>query len=203
MPGQSVDVSEVRFQQKLIDGIKQGWIEIRRGERVYSHHYFAVLHQVLRLLATGPKAEMMRGEVSRLRGMAIPGSLFSGKDGRDIERFNVGQRRALLMMGDYLLREWPERFITFCRQRRLWSSTLLKDFEEAPFWYWRVVRGSLYHISYCPSDEEVFSAISYLNKIGAVVSTKAISKCLGVNNIFRKRKSKDSFVITKSESRKR
>lgn len=188
--------SEVRFQQKLLDGVKQGWLEIRAGERVYSHLYFMVLHQMLRLLTTGPKAEMMRNGVGRLCGIDSPASLFSGKHGRDIERLTVAQRRALLIMGDYLLQAWPQNFITFCQQHRVWSSTLLKDFERAPFWYWRVVHDDLYHPSYCPSDEEVLSAISHLKRTGRVLTTKGISKCLGVNNVFRKRRTKGCQLVS-------
>lgn len=189
------DGAEVLFQQKLLAGIKQGWIDVRDGERVYTHLYFMALHQVMRLLATGPKAEMIRAEVACSCGIKPLTSLFSGKHRRDIERLNVNQRRVLLVMADYLLQEWPDRFIAFCQQLRVWSSTLLKDFEHAPFWYWQVVHDHLYQISYCPSDEEIYSVIKYIDKMGMVVHTKAISRCLGVNNIFRKRKSKASFNI--------
>lgn len=189
---------EVSFQRKLLDGISQGWVEVRPGERVYSHLYFTALHQLLRLMTTGPKAEMIRNGVSGLCGIDSPSPMFSGKHGRDVERLNVGQRRALLIMGDYLLREWPLNFIAFCRRHRVWSSTLLKDFERAPFWFWRAVHDHLYRPSYCPSDEEVRSAIGYLSRAGAVPTTKAISKCLGVNNVLRKRKAKSSFAALPS-----
>jgi len=193
--GREADGTEVRFQQKLLAGVAQGWIEIRAGERVYSLLYFAALHQVMRLLATGPKAELIRNEVSRLCGIKPLTSLFSGKRGRDIERLNVARRRDLLVMADYLLRDWPERFITFCGQHRVWSSTLLKDFEHAPFWYWQVIHEHLQRTSYCPSDEEVRSAIRYIDRIGRAVCKKAISKCLGVDDAFRKRKSKLTFDL--------
>jgi hypothetical protein len=192
---QKAEDREVRFQQKLLDGVEKGWIEVQCSKRVYAHLYFTVLHQVMRLLATGPKAEMMRNEAGRLSGIEAPMIHFSGKRGRDIERLNVAQRRSLLALADYLLQEWPERFVTFCQRLRVWSSILLKDLNYAPFWYWQVVHDSLYHISYCPSDKEVRSAINHINKTGGVAATMAISKCLGVNNIFRKRKPKASFDI--------
>lgn len=187
--------SEICLQKKLLQGINEGCVEIVAGQRVYALLYFMVLHQVLRLLATGRKADVMRTALSRMCGVESSLHLFSAEHGRDIDRFNVAQRRSLLIMADYLLGEWPERFIEFCRRHRVWSSTLLKDFENAPFWFWRVVHDSLYRTSYCPSDEEVRSAISYITKVGGSVCTRAISKCLGVNDVFRKRKTKTLFGI--------
>lgn len=195
LAGREVWISEIRFQQKLLDGIEQGWVEIGAGQRVYSHLYFAVVHQLMRLLATGPRAVPLQDEVSRLCGLKRPAP-FPAKGGRDIERMGVAQRRDLLMLADHLLGNWPERFLTFCLQHRVWSSALLKDFDDAPFWYWRVIHDQLYRPSYCPSDEEVRSAISYLSRAGSMPTTKAISKCLGVNNVFRKRKTKDTFTAS-------
>lgn len=195
LAGNKVTDGEVYLQKKLLQGISEGWVDIVAGQRVHAHLYFMVLHQVLRLLATGPKANVMRTALSRLCGLDLSLHLFSTEHGREIDRFNVAQRRSLLIMADYLLEEWPERFVAFCLRHRVWSSTLLKDFENAPFWFWRVVHDSLYHTSYCPSDEEVRSAIRYITKVGGVVCTKAISKCLGVNDVFRKRKTKILFGI--------
>ncbi len=189
--------TEVLFQQKLLDAVKQGWVEIKAGERVCAHLYFTALRQVMRLLATGQRAEMMRNEIDRLCSTEPLTPLFSGKHSRDIERLNVNQRRALLSKTDYLLQEWPERFVTFCQRHRIWSSTLLKDFEHAPFWYWKVVHDSLYRISYSPSDEEVHSVIKHIKSKGEVICVKAISKHLNVNNIFRKRKTRKSFTDIK------
>jgi len=189
------DEEEVRFQRKLLDGVKQGWVEIRAGERVYAHLYFIVLHQLMRLLATGPKAQRICNDVGRLCDVKPPTSFFSARHGREIERLHVNQRRTLLMMADYLLQGWPERFITICQRNRIWSSTLLKDLEYAPFWYWQVIHDYLYRTSYCPSDEEVLSAIKYISGTDGIVCKKAISKCLGVNDAFRKRKTKIAFDI--------
>jgi hypothetical protein len=68
---------------------------------------------------------------------------------RDFERLAIGERARLLEMVNWLLREWPHRFVTVCRNKRIYSSVLLRDFRNPPYWYWNVVREHLF-VVYTP-----------------------------------------------------
>jgi hypothetical protein len=102
----------------------------------------------------------------------------------------------LKALASYLLEDWAERFIRICTAERVWSSTLLRDFEAAPFWYWSVVHTRLYRMSYCAADEEIVEAIAYINRSGGIAYQKAISRLLGTHNVFRKRKMFSEFSRT-------
>lgn len=193
--GRAVTDEEVYFQQMLLDGLKQGWVEVRMGERVYSHLYFTALHQVIRVLATGKRAKTFREATGRECGYSRTFTpSFEGKN-REIERLPVSERRKLLDMARYLLGEWPNRFVSVCTRSRAWSSALLRDLEPAPFWYWSVIHDHLYRTSYRASDEEIRSAIIYINKTGGQLHQKAVSKLLGAQNVFRKRKSPELLAM--------
>ena len=97
-------------------------------------------------------------------------------------------------MARYLLDEWPGRFVRLCETYKVWSATLLRELEPVPFWYWRVVHDHLYRVSYTPSDEEVRSAISHLKSRGVTPCKKSISRCLGTNDVFRKRKTRGPLI---------
>jgi hypothetical protein len=87
----------------------------------------------------------------------------------------------------WLLYEWPHRFIGVCESQKLFSSALLQDLEEAPFWYWQVVIERLYHPDKLVTTEEILEAIDLMERHGMPVSEFSLSRILGVSQVFRKR----------------
>lgn len=185
----TVSESEVKFQRMLMEAIGEGWVEVSRGGATYSHLYFAVLHQLMRILATGKKAVVLREAVGRACNEDFVAPVFETKN-RDIERLKIGDRRRLLNMARYLLDDYPHRLISICTANRIWSATLLRDLKPAPFWYWDVIHEHLYRISYYPSDAEIDAALVYMLKRKLTLNEKALSRWLGVRAVFRKRKVK-------------
>lgn len=183
------------FQVKLMEAISQGWIEIRGYGPVHSHLYFSVLHQLMRLLAMGKRAKVFRDAISRGHRIENP-TLTLSKEHRGIEYLNVAARTTLVNMARCLLEEWPDRFIEICSENKIWSSTLLRDFDSPPFWFWSVIHDHLFRASYCPSDQEIISTIAYLTKTGKPISRKAISRHLGASDAFRKRKSQIALPVS-------
>lgn len=192
---QPVRESDVEFQRSLTDGVQKGWVEISEREAVYSHLYFTGLHQLMRVLATGKRAAVLRDAVSRECGVESFTPTFNTKK-RDVERLPVEDRHKLLILARHLLSDWPHRLAAICTATRVWSATLLRDLEPAPFWYWRAVHDHLYRVSYQPSDQEIKSVIRQIEKSGGIPFKKAISQRMGVNDAFRKRKTDGSFLIT-------
>lgn len=188
----------LEFQKSLTKMVGQGWAWVEGHGAVYSHLYFTVLRQMMKVFATGRRATALRECVNRALATGTPAPTLTRRD-RDIERLGVGERRKLLDMALYLLTEWPWRFIHLCKTYRVWSAALLRELNPAPFWYWRVIHDHLYRIPYTPSDEEIRSAIAYLNRRGIPLNKKHISRCLGTNNdVFRKRKTQFPLIALKN-----
>lgn len=184
----------VIFQKRLSQAVKDGWTEVGGYGFTHSHLYFLVLHQLLRLFGLGKRAATLQRAANRSFGcatFAVP----SRKEKRDVEHFRVDERQKLLSMARCILEDWPRRFISFCENNQIWSASLLRDMDYAPFWYWSVIHDYLYRVSYCPSDREICSIVKYIIKTGGIPYKKAISRYLGANDAFRKRKEGASFLI--------
>lgn len=188
------DCRVLQFQGQLTGAMRRGWIEVSGHSPVYSHLYFTVLHQLMKVCATGRRAAGLREAVARELKIKAPPRLT--KSCRDIERLDVGDRRELLNMARHLLDEWPARFIRLCETYKVWSAALLRELDPAPFWYWRIVHDHLYRVSYTPSDEEIRSAVAHLKRRGVTPCKRSISRCLGTNDVFRKRKTPAAFIIS-------
>jgi hypothetical protein len=50
----------------------------------------------------------------------------------------------------------------------------------SPFWFLSVVHENLYRSKYCPSEEEVKTAIEYLKRTGNKVNKSTVARLLGV-----------------------
>jgi hypothetical protein len=181
------DAAEVEFQERLLNAIRDGWIIVDGQGAVYSHLFFRVLHQLMRVVTTGKRSAALRAAAIARWDVSPFSPSFSGNS-RDLERLDINTRRQLLAIARYMLEDWPERFVEFCRANRVWSSTLLRDLDDVPYWYWRVVTKHLYRYSYCPSDEEIDSAVAYLRGHNQPLNKKSISRLLGVTAVHRKRK---------------
>jgi hypothetical protein len=181
------DTCEIEFQETLLATVRDGWIFIEGYGATYSHLYFKVLHQLMRIMATGRRAPALRVAAIERFGLSPFMLRFAGDD-RDLERLDITARRGLLTVARHLLEGWPHTLVEFCKANRVWSSTLLRDLDDVPFWYWCVVNEHLYRTSYCPSDEEIDSAVRYIRKSGAPLNKKSLSRCLGVTAVHRKRK---------------
>lgn len=182
------------FQIRLTQTLDQGWMEITTRGPINSHLYFAVLHQLMKVLAMSKRANILRSAISRDYQIENP-TLRLTKELRGIEQLNVNARQTLVSMARCLLEDWPERFIKICHDNKIWSATLLKDFASPPFWFWSVIHDHLFRTSYCPSDLEINSIVAYISNAGKPLSRKSVSRYLGVNDAFRKRKTQTNLDL--------
>lgn len=196
VPAMSSDERLLAFQAELSDITRRGWARMHGFPHIYSHLYFAVLHQLMRVLATGRRAARLREATGRECGYGEFTLSFATRN-RNIESLPIGERRILLDMARHLLDDYPRRFVSICRANKVWSSELLRDLEFAPFWYWSVIHSHLYRPSYKASDEEIHSVIAYINKQGGTAYSKAISACLGLRDVFRKREYAADMQVSK------
>ena len=106
------------------------------SEKASSLEHFAVLAQILRLLASRSK------RISPLRkivadGSASPDVLMWTDEVKwlTFDGMGVRDRRNFLGAACWMMEEWPERFLTVCRLANLRPSDLMRDFDPIPDWY--------------------------------------------------------------------
>jgi len=186
----------LNFQKHLLGTLNNGWVNVASIGPVYSHLYFDVLHHFMRLFATGKLSMRLRGNIkSYIDENRYDGLQF--QQGKYFEFLNVEARYFLGLISDWLLMEWPDRFIWFCRKHSLFSSNLLRDMTQPPYWYWRVVMEALYHPDRIVTEGEIQEAARFMEKRGIPISEASLSKMLGVRQVFRKRMIKlDDSIAT-------
>ncbi|SHJ18357.1 TniQ protein [Malonomonas rubra DSM 5091] len=165
--------------RKLQAILSAGYVLIA-GAPIYSHLYFIVLHQMLKLLMSRKYGESLCAAL----GIACPS--VDGK--RSFEAVAINSQAQLLIGAARLLEDWPTRFVHICGQQGILSSRLFKDLRTIPFWYWKVVVENLYRPDRVVTDEEICAALRYMECEGMAVSELALSRLLGVRQVFRKRK---------------
>lgn len=164
------------FLYRVIDN---GYLLIN-GRPVYSHLYFAVLHQLLKLMNSKKYGPIFCKEL----GLE---SAYLRKE-KAFEQISLERQVKMLLRSVWLLEEWPWRFIEVCSRLKLLSSALLRDLQNAPFWFSSTVLSNLYYPDRIVSVEEIAEAIHYMERKKMEVSERTLSKLLGVNQVFRKRK---------------
>lgn len=155
---------EIRFQEKLLNALEQRWVEVRKDSRVYSLSYFIVLRRLMKMLLHRRKGADLRKKISQASGIEMF-SISYPNTNSSVEDLDVYHRRNLLNMARWLLTDWPERFIEFCKTNDIRCDTLFGNHTNYPFWYWSVVREHLDGSYYTPSDEEIRSALIYYREI--------------------------------------
>ena len=160
----------------------------------YSHLYFAVLRQVMKVMGMRDKRiDRLRQAISTNFGLA-PYISSTAPSRPGVQELDITTRRQLLDLARCLLEEWPHRFIELSRRYKVWSSLWLRNIEPsarerpriAPFWFWSIVHEHLYRAKYRPSARETVAAMSYLKQQGAVLNKSSLSRLLGVTAIRRK-----------------
>ena len=167
----------VRLRKILADGYV-----LINGVPAYSHLYFSSLRHVMKML-------MMTRYGPRLCE-AVGVSFSEITPRKSFEQLSLRVQSILLVKASWLLDDWPGRFVDVCKRRRVLSSALLREFDPAPYWYWKVVYENLYRPARGLTDEEIRAAIDYMEREGMEMSEAALSRLLGVRQVFRKRKGK-------------
>lgn len=136
---QTLPSDEMKFHRYLADGLSNGWMIAPSGNPVYAHLYFEVLHQVMKLLMSRRSRQLgiVVSATANLPAVPVPAGHV------ELEHLGVEDRRRLLLQAKWLFEEWPERFVSVCRKNQIWSTWLLRDMQEGPFWFTSVVQREL------------------------------------------------------------
>lgn len=148
VPSIEIPSSEMKFHHFLANSITNGWVEAPDGKPVYAHLYLDVLHQIMKLLISS-NSRGLGTIVSNASGLALVQTARQ----TEIEHLNVSERHQLLLSAQWLLTDWPDRFIKLCKDHDVWSAWVLRDMKSIPWWYASVIQRELY-IRYAPFDPE-------------------------------------------------
>jgi hypothetical protein len=133
------DSSHAAFQGRLLEAADQGWAHAPDGFCVYSHLYFSGLRQLVKLFLRRRRTGSLTTIVSA--ALKVEPRQFSSNT---LEVMDVIERATLFRMVQWIIADWPYRFIRTCRDHNILSSTLLRDLKVPPFWLWRVINEHLY-----------------------------------------------------------
>lgn len=139
---------ELSMQKKIIKWIVHGFTEHQN----YSHTYFDVLYQLIKLLLSKTwQTEKFQQYMCTQQG--IGWTKATSKSSFDLSDLTL--RREVIKNGFWLLEDWPKRFISVCLNSELNSTTILKDFENAPFWFHSIVIDNFYRPNPLKSRGEI------------------------------------------------
>ena len=123
--------------------LEEGWTT----SVVYPHLYFVVLRQLAQALSSNKLwCRPLQAAMTTHVGPDLPPSIApeSLREARSFEYLPLTVRGALLQQANWLLTDWPGRFVSFMKQHRIASTPLLQDLPEIPFWYHSTVQQHLY-----------------------------------------------------------
>jgi hypothetical protein len=197
----------IKFVERMYSIIKDGYVLIRNVP-VYSHLYFQGLHQLLKLMLNKRYGKQIREGVcldfdedriliqsQRKSGNESEGATV--KRWKTFESVPLAIQAEMLVRAVWLLENWPERFVEVCSKQKLLSSAMLRDMKPAPFWYWQVVIERLYRPDRFVAEMEIREALKYMERRGIIYTEKALSRLLGVGQVFRKRRNNNYEVKIK------
>lgn len=142
---ESLDRRGQALQARMVASLREGWMRVGRQDGVFACLAFDGIHQIVKALAAKRSAPRLWGVIGKRLG--LDGNGIHRKlaiEGLTFEFLDVGQRRHLMSVAAWLLEEWPQRFVSVCREAKVWSNHLKQDRRDrTPFWLAKVVESDL------------------------------------------------------------
>ena len=136
-----VDALGQALQEKLRESMREGWMFVGDGNAIHSCLAFDGIHQITKILVSKRSAGSLLeviGKRMRLEGGRFFHAL--GANGNWLEALGVRQRRVLMAVTAWLLEEWPHRFVSVCKEAKVWSNQIKQDRQDrTPFWLEQVI----------------------------------------------------------------
>lgn len=174
----SSDAMSLVALRSLVTFHDLGWWFCGQETIHYAPQYFEVLHHLVTFLATGKGARLL-AHIERETGWKCVDA--DSLEKRPFEFRPVGQRHGLLLAALWFLAEWPDRFVTACRQAKLSRTAVTRD-EHFPWWYEKVLREYLDRSQYVATTEEAANVAAYLARVGEGVSATKVGNMLGAKD---------------------
>ncbi len=165
----------MKYQQFLLESLREGWVEIGGDGPVFSYLYFDGLYHVLvLLLRPGSKwGRSFQQQAFERYGLSSSELALPEKpQAWNFMRLRVDERRKLLSPASQLLADWPNEFLAFCRANNFSYTEVGRFSRTLPYWFYRVVYEQLSRGLYCCTKQEFDSLVDYLKRKNGHVPTK-------------------------------
>lgn len=196
------DSDIIAFQSKLENALTDGWSLVPGGfGMVHSISFFNGLKHIMRVLSVSPRTESFKRAVSQQSEIQLGTVEFSGERTRSFDYLPIESRYPTLRLAAWLLAEWSGRFVETAVATETFSSAFLSYSEvETPLWYWLPIYENLIRKTHPVSEEEIKSALNFLEKRKSFILPMDLERLVGRN--FFEYKS-DKFVISIYERMKK
>lgn len=108
--------------------LSRGWGSLAEFMFVRSILFFDLLHQVLRVLSTGPRSQGLRTLIAEQWG-GDPKEPKFPPGCREIEALSVNDRHRLMGLAAVVIEGWPWRYVGACSECNVWYSWAMKDMD--------------------------------------------------------------------------
>jgi hypothetical protein len=161
----------------LINGLVDQWIQI--GERsVHSRLGFDGLHVLCRMLCSNTRSRRFAICVSDGMGeLSFPSEFMTRK--QSFEELEVTERHRIITMLNWLLAEWPTRFLWAGRRARLSKAYIRGADSDLPYWLSIEVEWELDGGYYVPNEDERQALLVYLERLGLSTAENNLRRWLG------------------------
>ncbi|MDP2875492.1 MAG: TniQ family protein [Holophaga sp.] len=141
----SLDRKGHALQAQMAAGLREGWMRVGGQEGVFACLAFDGIHQIVKSLTAKRSAPRLWTVIGKRLGMDGHGIYMKlGIEGHPFESLDVTRRRHLMSLAAWLLDEWPHRFVSVCREAKVWSNHIKQDrLDRTPFWLANVVESDL------------------------------------------------------------
>jgi len=129
-----------KFQEKLERGLDDGWVQLGESNWIHSILWFQGLQRLTRHLSSRGSTKRIRGAVMELLAMPIDQEYeLALEESPLFEQLPAIYRYKTMEMLQWLLADWPTRFVSACNRAHLRQARLLSDSsKQAPYWLWVV-----------------------------------------------------------------
>lgn len=166
----------------LKDVANDSWKSSTNVADIYPLAFFEGLRGLL-MLVNKRSAIELRKNINQ----SIPLNLPLEKDySLEFGLLGLQERFKLLMACFWLLRDWPNRFVSVLKCSRISRSRFAEDVGQFPFWLLQPLNDHLDQRYYMPAPEEIKSVIRYLKSKGVSINASSVAKVLGISTDFAK-----------------
>lgn len=122
------------LQRKCEAILEFGWGTQGEATFLRSILFFDLLHQVLRVLSTGPRAKKLREFIASTWGGDSSPAIFP-PGSREFEALGADDRHRTIGLVSHVLDGWPWKFVGACAEAGVWYSWAIRDGKRLPYAY--------------------------------------------------------------------
>jgi hypothetical protein len=172
----------LEFQWILERALVRGWVNVS-GKPIDALLFFCGLRMLASILLDRRRSDRLRIGFQELGKLVNLENEPTKK--RRMESLSIPLRYEIMQTLAWLFEDWPDRFITICKQQKFSSSYLFdqtkKNVAIVPFWLWEPTYLYLNGRYYAPSNDEIRSAADYLIRTRGELKKGELAKILGVS----------------------